>query len=210
VAPRVSLRRDGERAERGEQREAGTGGERGLEPVGDARRRAQVPVGGEHRAGDGDREDGAEPLHHVVDSRCLAKLVRCDGAEHGGGHGRQRHRDAGARDKQGDVQLGPAGRQRAPGGDPGEPGGLQEESRDHHRAAADATAFRSGRSARLVPTRSNGQPAFGLYVRESRGTAAVGNGILVLTLAGSQISAVTGFPGRNALRSFGFPAALPD
>ena len=29
-----------------------------------------------------------------------------------------------------------------------------------------ATAFRPGRSARLVPTRANGQPAFGLYVRE--------------------------------------------
>jgi RNA polymerase sigma-70 factor (ECF subfamily) len=73
-----------------------------------------------------------------------------------------------------------------------------------------ATAFRSGRSARLVPTRSNGQPAFGLYVRESRGAAALGNGILVLTLAGSQVSVVTGFLGHNALRGFGLPAALPD
>jgi RNA polymerase sigma-70 factor, ECF subfamily len=72
-----------------------------------------------------------------------------------------------------------------------------------------ATAFRPGRSARLVPTRANGQPAFGLYVRESRGTAALGNGILVLTLAGGQISAVTGFPGHGALRGCGLPAALP-
>jgi len=72
-----------------------------------------------------------------------------------------------------------------------------------------ATAFRPGRSARLVPTRANGQPAFGLYVREQRGMVADGNGILVLTLAGSQISAVTGFPGHNALRSFGLPVALP-
>jgi hypothetical protein len=31
----------------------------------------------------------------------------------------------------------------------------------------------------------------------------------VLTLAGSQISAVTGFPGPSALRGFGLPAALP-
>ena len=53
-----------------------------------------------------------------------------------------------------------------------------------------ATAFQPGRSARLVPTRANGQPAFGLYVREPRGTVAGGSGILVLTLAGSQISAV--------------------
>jgi RNA polymerase sigma-70 factor (TIGR02960 family) len=72
-----------------------------------------------------------------------------------------------------------------------------------------ATAFRPGRSARLVPTRANGQPAFGLYVREPRGTVARGNGILVLTLAGSQISAVTGFPDQRTLRSFGLPPALP-
>ena len=72
-----------------------------------------------------------------------------------------------------------------------------------------ATAFRPGRSARLVPTRANGQPAFGLYVREPQGTVARGNGILVLTLAGSQISAVTGFPDQRALRSFGLPPALP-
>jgi hypothetical protein len=32
----------------------------------------------------------------------------------------------------------------------------------------------------------------------------------VLTLAGSQISVVTGFLGHNALRGFGLPAALPD
>ena len=30
--------------------------------------RAEVSVGGEHGAGDGDHEDGAEALHHVVDS----------------------------------------------------------------------------------------------------------------------------------------------
>jgi RNA polymerase sigma-70 factor (TIGR02960 family) len=72
-----------------------------------------------------------------------------------------------------------------------------------------ATAFRPGRSARLVPTRANGQPAFALYVREPQGTVADGNGILVLTLAGSQISAVTGFPDQSALRSFGLPPALP-
>ncbi|MGH3206524.1 MAG: RNA polymerase subunit sigma-70 [Trebonia sp.] len=72
-----------------------------------------------------------------------------------------------------------------------------------------ATAFRPGRSARLVPTRANGQPAFGLYVREPRGVIAQGNGILVLSLAGREISVVTGFPGHDALRSCGLPAVLP-
>ena len=73
-----------------------------------------------------------------------------------------------------------------------------------------ATAFRPGRSARLVPTRANGQPAFGLYIRDPQAPVAHANGILVLTLAGSQISAMTGFPDNSALRIFGLPRTLPD
>jgi RNA polymerase sigma-70 factor (ECF subfamily) len=61
-----------------------------------------------------------------------------------------------------------------------------------------------------VPTRANGQPAFGLYVREPQAPVARASGILVLTLAGSQISAVTGFPGNSALRIFGLPRTLAD
>jgi RNA polymerase sigma-70 factor (ECF subfamily) len=73
-----------------------------------------------------------------------------------------------------------------------------------------ATAFRPGRSARLVPTRANGQPAFGLYIRDPRAPVAHATGILVLTLAGSQISAVTGFLDNSALGIFGLPRTLPD
>lgn len=73
-----------------------------------------------------------------------------------------------------------------------------------------ATAFRPGRSARLVPTRANGQPAFGLYIRDPQTPVAHAIGILVLTLAGSRISAVTGFPGNSALPIFGLPRTLPD
>ena len=73
-----------------------------------------------------------------------------------------------------------------------------------------ATAFRPGRSARLVPTRANGQPAFGLYIRDPQARIAHASGILVLTLAGSQISVVTGFPDNSALRIFGLPRTLPD
>src|SRR6185312_12288785 len=86
-----------------------------------ARGRAEVSVGGEHRADDGDREDRAEALHHVVDAGRLAEIARVDGVQHGGRHGRQRHRDADAGDQQGDVHLDPTGRQRAPGGDPANP-----------------------------------------------------------------------------------------
>jgi RNA polymerase sigma-70 factor (TIGR02960 family) len=73
-----------------------------------------------------------------------------------------------------------------------------------------ATAFRAGRSARLVPIRANGQPAFGLYVREPQAPVARAVGILVLTLAGGQISAVTGFNDASAVRVFGLPGTLPD
>jgi len=73
-----------------------------------------------------------------------------------------------------------------------------------------ATAFRPGRSARLVPTRANGQPAFGLYIRDPHAPVAHANGILVLTLAGGQISVVTGFLRTGALPVFGLPRTLPD
>jgi RNA polymerase sigma-70 factor (TIGR02960 family) len=73
-----------------------------------------------------------------------------------------------------------------------------------------ATGFRPGRSARLVPIRANGQPAFGLYVRDPHAPVAHAAGILVLTLAGGQISAVTGFLDTSTLAIFGLPRTLPD
>jgi len=73
-----------------------------------------------------------------------------------------------------------------------------------------ATAFRPGRSGRLVPIRANGQPAFGLYIRDPHAPLAHANGILVLTLAAGQISAVTGFLDNSVLRMFGLPRTLPD
>jgi RNA polymerase sigma-70 factor (TIGR02960 family) len=72
-----------------------------------------------------------------------------------------------------------------------------------------ATAFRPGRSARLVPVRANGQPAFGLYIRDPQAPVCHANGLIVLTLAGSQISVLTGFPDNSALRVFGLPRTLP-
>jgi RNA polymerase sigma-70 factor (TIGR02960 family) len=62
---------------------------------------------------------------------------------------------------------------------------------------------------RLVPTRANGQPAFGLYLRDPHGGIAHANGLLVLTLAGREISAITRFdPG--LLPRFGLPRTLPE
>ena len=73
-----------------------------------------------------------------------------------------------------------------------------------------ATAFRPGRSARPGAHPANGQPAFGLYIRDPRAPVAHANGFLVLTLAGDEVSVVTGFPDNSALRFFGLPGTLPD
>jgi RNA polymerase sigma-70 factor (ECF subfamily) len=55
-----------------------------------------------------------------------------------------------------------------------------------------AGLFGAGRTIELVPTRANGQPAFGIYVSADDGPCH-GNGVLVLGLAGEQICAMTRF-----------------
>jgi RNA polymerase sigma-70 factor (ECF subfamily) len=69
-----------------------------------------------------------------------------------------------------------------------------------------ASLFRPGRRYDLVPTRANGQPAFGFYLRGSdhRG---LGTGLMVLTLSGERISAVTRFD-ESVLPWFGLPRSL--
>jgi RNA polymerase sigma-70 factor (TIGR02960 family) len=62
---------------------------------------------------------------------------------------------------------------------------------------------------RLAPTRANGQPALGYYVRDPATGAWPGHGLIVLTLACDRISAITRFGGDGLLPRFGLPAALP-
>ena len=63
---------------------------------------------------------------------------------------------------------------------------------------------------RLVHTRANGQPAFACYLRDSHAPIAHAYGLMVLTLSGSQITAITGFPDTSVFRSFGLPRTLPE
>jgi RNA polymerase sigma-70 factor (TIGR02960 family) len=70
-----------------------------------------------------------------------------------------------------------------------------------------AALFGAGRRFDLVPTRANGQPAFGTYLRAPGGIRH-GTGLYVLTLAGDQISAMTRFE-NSVLPSFGLPRSLP-
>jgi len=71
-----------------------------------------------------------------------------------------------------------------------------------------AVAFRPGAAYRLVATGANRQPAFGVYLHEPRAAVAHANGLLVMTLAGVEVSAVTRFEAGVLLR-FGLPRTLP-
>jgi len=72
-----------------------------------------------------------------------------------------------------------------------------------------ATAFRPGRTSRLIATRANGQPAFGFYVRDPQAGVSHAIGLLVLTLSGSRIRAMTRFD-NSILPRFGLPRTLPE
>jgi RNA polymerase sigma-70 factor (TIGR02960 family) len=73
-----------------------------------------------------------------------------------------------------------------------------------------AVVFRGGtRRFRLVPVRANGQPAFACFVTDSDAPAGNGQGMIVLTLAGTRIRGVTRFLDNTLLPRFGVPAALP-
>ena len=70
--------------------------------------------------------------------------------------------------------------------------------------------FRGARSYRLVPTRANTQPAFGAYLRDAHSPIWHAHGLVVLTLSGTEISAVTRFMDTCLLRQFGLPRTLRD
>jgi len=73
-----------------------------------------------------------------------------------------------------------------------------------------SAASRGPRRFRLVPTRANTQPAFGVYLRDEHAPVARATGLLVLTLQGDQIAAITRFPDTSVLPRFGLPRTLPD
>jgi RNA polymerase sigma-70 factor (ECF subfamily) len=68
--------------------------------------------------------------------------------------------------------------------------------------------FAQGHHYRLIDTRANGQPAFALYRKDPRADILHASGLLVITLAGPRVSAMTMFPA-SVLAPFGFPRTLP-
>jgi RNA polymerase sigma-70 factor (ECF subfamily) len=69
---------------------------------------------------------------------------------------------------------------------------------------------RRGAPLRLVATRANTQPAFGCYLPVPDTGILRAYAMLVLTLDGSGISAITWFADSNVLSSFGLPRTLPQ
>ncbi len=64
-------------------------------------------------------------------------------------------------------------------------------------------------TVRIIPTRANGQPAFGYYIRDAQCGIARCNGIFVLTLAQDGIIGITRFGDTGLLPHFGLPRSLP-
>jgi RNA polymerase sigma-70 factor (ECF subfamily) len=62
---------------------------------------------------------------------------------------------------------------------------------------------------RLVPTRANGQPAFGCYFPGPQTDIARAYGLIVLTLAGSNIAEITFFADSSVFPQFRLPRSVP-
>jgi RNA polymerase sigma-70 factor (ECF subfamily) len=61
---------------------------------------------------------------------------------------------------------------------------------------------------RLVPSRANGQPAFGCYLGDPHTPIAHAYGLMVLTLSGDQVAEITGFADTGVFELFGLPRTL--
>jgi RNA polymerase sigma-70 factor (ECF subfamily) len=68
--------------------------------------------------------------------------------------------------------------------------------------------WRGERPRRLIPTRSNGQPAFGYYLEWADEPRTYPPSLLTLTLRGDRVRAVTHFLEPGPLRRFGLPDTL--
>jgi RNA polymerase sigma-70 factor (TIGR02960 family) len=63
---------------------------------------------------------------------------------------------------------------------------------------------------RLVPTRANGQPAFGCYLKDAHTPIAHAYGLMVLTLRGDRVAGLAGFADTAVFASFGLPRTLKE
>jgi len=86
---------------------------------------------------------------------------------------------------------------------------LEYRGRELTREFLSVVAFRPGREFRVLQTRANGQPAFGMYPRDEATGLFRAYGVLVFTLSGDAVSAITRFD-NTVLGHFGLPRTLPE
>ena len=65
------------------------------------------------------------------------------------------------------------------------------------------------RRVKLVATRANGQPAFGYYLPDPTAPIWRAHGLVVITVSGHHVSAITRFGDTGLLARFGLPRTLP-
>jgi RNA polymerase sigma-70 factor (ECF subfamily) len=90
------------------------------------------------------------------------------------------------------------------------PAMLEYRGLDSARRLFGAVVFRPGRAYRVVPTRANGQPAFGVYLADPQASVFRAYTLLVITVAGEHITAITGFNNTTLMARFGLPRSLPE
>ena len=88
------------------------------------------------------------------------------------------------------------------------PAPLEYQGRELTARFLSAVAFRPGREFRVLPTRANLQPAFGMYPRDEATGLFRAYGVIVFTLSGNAVSAITRFD-NSVLAHFGLPRTLP-
>jgi RNA polymerase sigma-70 factor, ECF subfamily len=89
------------------------------------------------------------------------------------------------------------------------PSPLEYQGKERALRALGTIAFREGRRFRLVPTQANGQPAFGVYLLSPLSRVANAFGLIVVTLAGDRVSAITQFE-NSVLPRFGLPRSMAE
>jgi RNA polymerase sigma-70 factor (ECF subfamily) len=70
-------------------------------------------------------------------------------------------------------------------------------------------SWADGHRNRLIPTRANSQPAFACYRTDPQAAIAHASGLIVLTLDGDRIAAITRFLDAGVLSRFGLPRTIP-
>lgn len=88
---------------------------------------------------------------------------------------------------------------------------FEYQGRDRIGEFLSAVSLRPGtQRSRLIPTRANGQPAFGRYLHDPHAPVSHAHGIIVLTMEGDRVRVITGFTDNSVLGRFGLPRTLPD